>query len=89
MKKVRIIALMLLAIALIIFMDMSYNYFNATFTDINDGIIISGFFGRIFYGDNNWTLIRFFNGFITSFRIVILIGIFNIVLACIYIKNWK
>lgn len=83
MKKIRIIALMILSIALIIFMDMTYNYFNASFTDLHDGIIMSGVFGRLFYGDSNWTLIRFFNGFITSLRIVIILGIGNIVLTCI------
>jgi hypothetical protein len=32
-ERLRITALMLLAVALIIFMDLSYNYFNAMFTD--------------------------------------------------------
>ncbi|MDF2609673.1 MAG: hypothetical protein K0R92_1147 [Lachnospiraceae bacterium] len=56
MNKIRIIALMAFAISLIIFMDLTNNYFNATFTELHDGIIMSGVFGRLIYGDSNWTL---------------------------------
>ena len=82
MNKIRIIALMSLAISSIVFMDLTYNYFNATFTELHDGIVISGVFGRLIYGDSNWTLTAFFNGFITSLRIMVIIGAINIVLAC-------
>lgn len=89
MNKIRIIALMSFAISSIVFMDLTYNYFNATFTELHDGIIISGVFGRLIYGDSNWTLSAFFSGFITSLRIMIILGIINIVLACksLLIKN--
>jgi len=80
-NKIRIIALMLLGISLIVFMDLTYNYFNATFVELHDGVIVSGVFGRLIYGDGNWTLSAFFNGFIISLRVVVIIGLVNIVLA--------
>lgn len=89
MNKIRIIALISFAISSIVFMDLTYNYFNATFTELHDGIVISGVFGRLIYGDSNWTLSAFFGGFITSLRIMVILGLINIVLACksLLIKN--
>jgi hypothetical protein len=59
----------------------------ATFIELHDGIAIKGFFSRMFYGDDGWSLIKFYNGFILSLRIVVLLGVTNIIFACISI--WK
>lgn len=81
MKKIRVAALLLFILSLVIFLDLTHNYFNATFTELHDGIMLTGFFSRLFYGDNNWTLFRFYNGFIMSLAAVSFVGIFNIILA--------
>ncbi len=81
MKKIRIAALSVFVLSLVIFLDLTHNYFNATFTELHDGIMLTGFFSRLFYGDNNWTLFRFYNGFIISLRAVSFVGIFNVILA--------
>lgn len=81
MKKIRIAALILFILSLVIFLDLTHNYFNATFTELHDGIMLTGFFSRLFYGDNNWTLFRFYNGFMISLAAVSFVGIINIILA--------
>jgi hypothetical protein len=87
-KKVQVVLLLLLAVSLIVFMDLTHNYFNATFIELHDGSIeIKGFFSRMLYGDDGWSLIKFYNGFIISLRIVILLGVTNIIFACITV--WK
>lgn len=85
MKKIRIAASLLFILSIIVFLDLTHNYFNATFTELHDGILLTGFFSRIIYGDNNWSLFRFYNGFIISLRIVSYLGILNIILGYIEI----
>lgn len=89
MKKIRITALLLFILSLVIFLDLTHNYFNATFTELHDGIILTGFFSRIFYGDSNWSLLRFYNGFIISLRVMSFLGVLNIILHSFGTGNGK
>lgn len=81
MKIIKRITFLLFILSVIVFLDLAHNYFNATFTELHDGIMLTGFFSKIIYGDNSWSLFRFYNGFITSLRIVSFLGILNIALA--------
>lgn len=87
MKKIKMVTLLFFILSIVVFLDLTHNYFNATFTELHDGIMLTGFFSRIIYGDNNWSLFRFYNGFIISLRIVSFLGILNIILA--YIESLK
>ena len=78
MKIIKRITFLLFILSVIVFLDLAHNYFNATFTELHDGIMLTGFFSKIIYGDNSWSLFRFYNGFITSLRIVSFLGILNI-----------
>ena len=68
MKIIKRITFLLFILSVIVFLDLAHNYFNATFTELHDGIMLTGFFSKIIYGDNSWSLFRFYNGFITSFE---------------------
>ena len=85
-KKLCIVTLILFIISLIVFLDLTYNYYNATTIKQHDGIIISGILGRVFYGDSGWTLEKFYNGSILSFRVMIVMGIVSLVTFCIKTK---
>lgn len=79
-RKLRIITLILFILSLIVFGDLTYNYFNATAIKQNDGIMISGIFSRVFYGDRGWSLEQFYNGSVFSFRVMVVMGIVNLVI---------
>ena len=52
LKQLQIVLLTLLGISLIVSVDLAHNFFNASFIELHDGILISGIFGRIFFGDD-------------------------------------
>lgn len=87
MKKVRIISLIALAIGIIITTDLGLNYFNSTFIEQHDGIVCSGLFARLFFGDNNWTIFGFYQAFSYSVIVTTLILFENIVLSIIAIAT--
>lgn len=84
MKTLRITSLGVLAITLFVSVDLGLNYLNSTFTEINDGIVCISFF-KSFFGDNSWSIYKFFNAFSYSLWITLAVFIENIVLTCIHI----
>ena len=56
MKIIKRITFLLFILSIIVFLDLAHNYFNATFTELHDGIMLTGFFSKIIYGDNSWSL---------------------------------
>ena len=83
------VSLIVLAISITISVDLGLNYLNSTFTDKYDGIVISGFFASLLYGDSGWDVYSFFKTFSTSITITVLIGITNIVITIIHIINQR
>ena len=55
MKIIKRITFLLFILSVIVFLDLAHNYFNATFTELHDGIMLTGFFSKIIYGDNSWS----------------------------------
>ncbi len=84
MKMLRIVSLAFLAVTLFVSVDLGLNYLNSTFIDINDGIACISFF-KPFFGDDNWSVYRFYNTFAFSLWITFIVALENIILACIYI----
>lgn len=88
MKILRIISLAFLAITLFISIDLGLNYLNSTFIDMNDGIVCISFF-KSFFGDDSWSVYRFFRAFSTSLWITFVVTLENIILACVHIYKKK
>lgn len=86
MKMIRIVSLCIMAFMLFVNVDLGLNYLNATFIDLNDGIVCISFFKPLF-GDSQWSLWKFFNAFSTSLWITLFIVMENIILSCIMISN--
>ncbi len=86
LKRTRIFSLCLLAVSLFVTADLALNYLNATFTELNDGIACISLF-RPFFGDNGWSVYRFFRAFSASLWVTVFIAVENIALACLSIRR--
>ena len=87
MKRFRILALAVLSLSIVICTDLAVNYFGALVPEMNDGLTLRGILTPLFFGDDGWTLAGFYEGFVLSLRITVLLAVGNILLACIDIKN--
>lgn len=48
MKIIKRITFLLFILSVIVFLDLAHNYFNATFTELHDGIMLTGFLVKLF-----------------------------------------
>lgn len=91
MKKLRIVSLILLAISVFISIDLGFNLLYNLIPEFLDGYtshsILQGTFG--IFGDNGWTLRRFYNYFERSVWMSFAVFIENIVLTIMDIKKDK
>ena len=88
MKQLRIISLLVLIIASVISMDLLINLLENLVPEINDGLgVHSVILPNFFFGDNLWSLERFYNAFVTSSLITLVAFIENVVLAIISIAK--
>ena len=87
MKKLRIVSLIGLVIAVFVSIDLGLNLLYNLIPEFLDGhtshSILQGIFG--IFGDSNWTLGRFYNAFETSLWISFVLFLENVVLAIINI----
>lgn len=89
MKKLRIISLVILVITTIISVDLLINFLGNLVPEMNDGLGIHCVIlpGKLFFGDTLWSLERFYNAFVTSALITLVVFVENVVLAIVDIKN--
>ncbi len=88
-KRLRMTAMLLLAVSMVVTADLGYNYFSALVPELNDGLTIRGVFARIVFGDDHWTLVRFLRGFGTAMQFTAWLAAGNLILACIERKLQK
>ena len=89
MKKLRIASLIVLIITAVISLDLLINFLGNLVPEINDGLGIHSVIvlGKLFFGDRLWSLERFYNAFVTSSFITLVVFMENIVLAIIDIRK--
>lgn len=89
MKKLRIISLIALIIAVFVSIDLGLNLLCNFIPEYLDGYtshsILQGIFG--IFGDRNWTLGRFYNDFEISVWVAFLVFVENVVLTIIDMKK--
>jgi len=87
MKKIRIISLVIFAVAAVVNVDLLINLLGNLIPEINDGLSLHTVLlpAKIFFGDSLWSLERFYNSFVISALITLAIFIENIVLAVVNI----
>ena len=85
MKKLRIVSLVILVIATVISVDLLINFLGNLVPEMNDGLGIHSVLlpGKLFFGDSLWSLERFYNAFVTSSMITLVVFVENVVLAII------
>ena len=85
----RIISLVVLEKATIISADLLINFLGNLVPEMNDGLGIHSVLLPVkwFFGDNLWSLERFYNAFVTSSLITLAVLVENIVLAIIDITK--
>lgn len=89
MKKLRIISLIVLMIATIITVDLLINFVGNLVPEMNDGLGIHSVLlpAKLFFGDSLWSLEKFYNAFVTSSLITLVVFLENVVLAIIDITK--
>ena len=89
MKKLRIISLIVLMIATIITVDLLINFVGNLVPEMNDGLGIHSVLlpAKLFFGDSLWSLEKFYNAFVTSSLITLVVFVENVVLAIIDITK--
>lgn len=89
MKKIRIISLVLLTISVFCSIDLGFNLLYNLIPEHLDGYTtnstLQGLFG--IFGDNSWSLSRFYSAFEKSVWISFLLIVENTALAIIAIKE--
>lgn len=89
MKKIRIIALILLLIIVFVSIDLGFNFLWALVPEANDGIgnfsILHGLFG--IFGNHSWSYGRYLSAFQRSIWTTFIVMIVNIALAFWKKKN--
>jgi len=83
MKKLRIISLVVLAITTFVSVDLLINLLGSLIPTMNDGIGVHSVivWGNLYFGDNNWSLERFYDAFVISALIWLAILVENVVLT--------
>ena len=89
MKKLRIVSLVILVITTIISADLLINFLGNLVPEINDGLGVHSVLlpGKLFFGDSLWNLEKFYNAFVTSAWITLVVFVENIVLTIISIAK--
>ena len=85
MKKLRVVSFVVLVISAAISIDLLANFLGNLVTEMNDGLGTHSIIlpSKLFFGDSLWSLERFYNAFITSSLITIVVFTENVVLAII------
>ena len=83
MRKFRIVSLIVLVISSAISLDLLINLLGNLIPEINDGLGMHTviLWGNLYFGDNLWSLERFYNAFVTSSLITFALFVENIILV--------
>lgn len=83
-RRLEITGLVVMALSMWIWADLSYNYFSALVPQLNDGLTIRGVFAPLIFGADGirWTIENYFHGFAGSTFAMVFTGIANILLRC-------
>ena len=83
MKKARIISLIFFILATIVSVDLLINLLGALIPTMNDGIGVHSVivWGNLYFGDNKWSLERFYDAFVISALLWLVILVENVVLT--------
>ncbi len=89
MKKIRVVSLIFLLITTVISVDLLINFLGNLVPEMNDGLGIHSVLlpSKLIFGDNLWSLERFYNAFVTSALITLAVFVENVVLAIIDIQK--
>lgn len=82
-RTVRMVSLIALAVSVFFTTDLLINYLWATIPSLNDGIGCHTFFP--YFGDDGWSLERYFFAFRTSAWITTVLAVENIILTILAI----
>ena len=85
MKVLRIISIIALVITSVISVDLLINFLGNIVPEMNDGLGAHSVIlpTHLYFGDSLWSIERFYNGFITSSLITLVVFVENAVLAVI------
>ena len=85
MKKLRVVSLTVLVIATIISVDLLINFLGNLVPEMNDGLGIHSVLlpGKLFFGDSLWSLQKFYNAFVISALVTLVVFVENVVLTII------
>lgn len=83
MKKLRIISLVVLVISTFVSVDLLINLLGSLIPTMNDGIGVHSVivWGNLYFGDNKWSLERFYDAFVISALLWLVILVENVVLT--------
>lgn len=83
-RRLEITGLVVMALSMWIWADLSYNYFSALVPQLNDGLTIRGVFAPLIFGADGirWTIENYFHGFAVSMFAMVFTGVANILLRC-------
>lgn len=89
MKVLRIVSLIILIITTAISVDLLINFLGNLVPEMNDGLGIHSVIlpAKMFFGDNLWSLEKFYNAFATSSLITLAVFVENVILAIIDITK--
>lgn len=87
MKKLRMISLVALMVTMVISVDLLLNFLGNLVPEMNDGLGIHSPLGTLFFGDDHWSLARFYHGFVISSFITLAVLAENVVLAIVEMKK--
>lgn len=85
MKKLRIISLIILVITSVISVDLLINFLGNLVPEMNDGLGMHSVIlpGKLFFGDSLWSLQKFYNAFVISALVTLVVFVENVVLTII------
>ena len=81
MIKIRIGSLIALIVSVVVSVDLLVNFLGNLVPSLNDGLEIHSILAGLFFGDDYWSLEKFYKGFVTSSAITLAFMIENAVLA--------
>ena len=85
MKKVRVISLIALIITSCVSLDLLVNYLWNLNPQMHDGLSLNTviLWGKLYFGDSLWSMERFFDAFVISSSVFLMVLVENIILTII------
>ena len=81
-NRLRIAAMLILALAVLVTVDLGYNFFASVIPEMNDGLTVRGNISSLIFGDQFWSREWFFRAFSYAMVGTGVIAVLNLFLAC-------